>query len=62
MNIKNKKMLLDLGIYERDIDKIIKVIGDDFEDAVELKDRLVNNQHRFKGISYVSTYVIKGLS
>ena len=62
MNIKNKKMLLDLGIYERDIDTIIKVIGDDFEDAVELKDRLVNNQHRFKGISYVSTYVIKGLS
>lgn len=62
MNIKNKKMLLDLGIYERDIDKIIKVIGDDFEDAVELKDRLVDNSQKFKGITYLSQYVIKGLN
>lgn len=61
INLKNKKMLLDLGIYERDIDKIIKVIGDDFDDAVDLKNRLLSSYSRLKGISYISRYVIRGL-
>lgn len=39
-NAKQKKMLLDIGIYERDVEKIIKVIGNDFEDTYELKQRL----------------------
>lgn len=56
---KHKKMLLDLGIYERDIDKVIKVIGDDFEDAFELKFRLRKNLNRLNNISYISLYVIK---
>lgn len=60
-NVKHKKMLLDLGIYERDIDKIIKVIGDDFDDAFELKQRLFDNITKLKDISYVSKYIINDL-
>ncbi|MBU7005208.1 DEAD/DEAH box helicase [Phosphitispora fastidiosa] len=60
-NIKHKKMLLDLGIYERDVDKVIKIIGDDFDDAFELKQRLTDNFLRLKGISYLSTYVINNI-
>lgn len=60
-NTKHKKMLIDLGVYERDVDKIIRIIGDDFEDAVELKDRLSNNIHNLKKISFISQYVIQNL-
>lgn len=60
-NVKHKKMLLDLGIYERDIDRIIRVIGDDFDDAFELKQRLTDNIAKLKDISYVSKYIINGL-
>ncbi len=60
-NLKNKKMLIDFGIYERDIDNIIKVIGDDFEDASELKRRLVDNYSRLKKVSYLSMYIIRNL-
>lgn len=62
INLKNKKMLLDLGIYERDIEKIIKVIGDDFDDALELKNRLLLSYDKLKNISFISKYVIKSLS
>jgi len=58
---KHKKMLLDLGIYERDVEKIIKIIGDDFDDAFELKQRLLDNYNKFKDISYVSRYVIQNI-
>ncbi|MFT9497734.1 hypothetical protein, partial [Anaerosolibacter sp.] len=60
-NVKHKKMLLDLGIYERDIEKVIKVIGDDFDDAVELKQRLTDNFNKIKDVSYVTMYVIKNI-
>ncbi|WP_218937675.1 hypothetical protein [Bacillus cereus] len=51
---QHKKMLLDLGIYERDINKII---GDDFE----LKQKLSSNFSELNDISYVSKYVMKNL-
>lgn len=60
-NVKHKKMLLDLGIYERDVDKIIKIIGDSFEDAFELKQLLINNINKFNKISYISRYIINNL-
>ncbi len=60
-NVKHKKMLLDLGIYERDIEKIIKVVGDDFDDAFELKQRLIDNVKRLNDISYISKYVISNM-
>ncbi|MDD2391898.1 MAG: DEAD/DEAH box helicase [Bacilli bacterium] len=56
-----KKMLKDLGIYEKDIDKIIKIIGDDFSDAFELKERIKKNKGKMKGISFISKFIINNL-
>lgn len=61
INVKNKKMLIDIGIYERDVEKIIKIIGDDFDDTTELKNRLINSLDRLRNISYISKYVIQNL-
>ena len=61
INVKNKKMLIDIGIYERDVEKIISVIGDDFDDSTELKNRLISNFDKFNSISYISSYVIRNL-
>lgn len=58
---KQKKMLVDLGIYERDIDTIVKIIGDDYEDTFELKARLQANWDRLQNISYISRYVIQSM-
>jgi len=58
----HKKMLKDLGIYERDIDKIIAVIGEDFQDTFELKNLLLANKDKINKISFVSRFVIKSLS
>lgn len=57
-NSKNKKALIDLGVYDRDIEKILDIIGDDFEDAVELRQRLIKNRNRFNKISFISKYAI----
>lgn len=59
---KQKKMLVDLGIYERDVDSIIKVIGEDFDDVFELKNRLRANCEKFKSVSFISKYVIQNLT
>ena len=59
---KQKKMLLDIGIYERDVDTIISVVGDDFDDAFEMKKRLIDNFGRIKSsISYISSFIIKSI-
>lgn len=58
---KHRKMLIDLGIYERDIDLIIRVIGEDFGDSFELKARLRQNLHRLDAISFISKYVIQSM-
>jgi hypothetical protein len=55
-------MLKDLGIYERDIDKIIEVIGEDFKDTFELKNLLLANKDKINKISFISRFVIKSLS
>ncbi len=60
---KQKKMLLDIGIYERDVDIIVSVIGNDFDDAFEMKKRLLENLGRLKGsISYISNFIIKSMA
>lgn len=58
---KYKKMLTDLGIYERDIDKIISIIGNDFDDAIELKYKLIKNKNNLRNLSFISKYVIEKL-
>lgn len=60
-NSKQKKMLIDLGVYERDIDSIIRIVGDDFEDTFELKRRLQANFDKLQGIGFISRYVIRNL-
>lgn len=58
---KQKKMLVDLGVYERDVDAIVKIIGDDFEDTFELKKRLQGAWDKLQGISFISKYVIQSI-
>ncbi|MBN2844333.1 MAG: DEAD/DEAH box helicase [Sedimentisphaerales bacterium] len=63
LHVKHKKMLLDLGIYDRDIKTIIDIIGDDFDDGSELRNRLIANKSKFrkKNISYISQFIINSL-
>lgn len=56
-----KKMLMDIGIYERDIEKVIKIIGNNFEDEIELKNKLIDNIERLDSVSFISKYVIRNL-
>ena len=58
---KNKRILKDLGIYESDIEKIIEIVGEEFKDMNELKDRFIQNEEKIKKLklSIVSKYIIK---
>jgi len=58
---KQRKMLLDVGVYERDIDPIISVIGENYEDAFAMKQLLKENIGRLNHISYISRYIINNL-
>lgn len=57
----NKKMLKDMGIYDGDIDLIIRVIGSDFSSIADLQTLLVRNYSKLREISIVSKYIISGL-
>jgi len=59
---KSKRMLKDLGIYERDIEKIIRVIGEGFNDTFELKSLLLKNRDKLKNVGYLSQYIIESLT
>lgn len=59
-SIQNK-MLISLGIDERDVEKIIQIIGDDFDDIFELKIRLKNKLSQLRRISFISKYIIQEL-
>ena len=50
-----------MGIYERDIDYIISVIGEGFTDVFEMKKLLKENMHKLRNIGYISSYIIKNL-
>ena len=56
-----KKMLIDMGIYERDVEKVINAIGGDFEDEIELKNRLQLNLDKIEKVSFITKYVINNL-
>lgn len=58
---KQRKMLLDVGIYERDIDSIVKVIGENYEDAFAMKQLLKENIGNLNHISYISRYIINNI-
>lgn len=54
-------MLKDMGIYDGDIDQIIKIIGDEFSSVSELQELLAKNYSRFKSLSVVSKFIIERL-
>lgn len=56
-----KKMLIDMGIYERDVERVINAIGGDFEDEIELKNRLQLNLDKIEKVSFITKYVINNL-
>lgn len=56
-----KKMMSDLGIYERDIDRLCCIIGDEFTNARDLIDLLRINREKFSKLSYMSRFVIDKL-
>ena len=63
-NKKQEKMFLELGIYEYDIPKIIRIIGNDFEDAFGLKNMLSKNLNNIQNnhtITFLSKYIIEQL-
>lgn len=61
-NSPAKKLLYDMGIYEKDIDSIIKIIGEDFDDINDLKNKIQLHINKIiPRISYISKYIIDNL-
>ena len=61
LNSPSKKLLKDMGIYEGDIDQIIRVIGSDFSSVSDLETLLAWNYYKLSEISVVSRYIIARL-
>lgn len=61
-NSKTRKTLKDMGIYEKDIEKVVKVIGDEYRDSFSLRAAILLNKGKFKNISVISRYVINALN
>ena len=57
----HKKMLYEIGIHEKDIDKIVKVIGTNYKDIFEMKKLLKQNYYNFYGLNFISQYIINNL-
>ncbi|MCU0105110.1 DEAD/DEAH box helicase [Acholeplasma vituli] len=63
VNSIQKKMMQNIGIYERDIDHIVRYIGSTFNDVKELRELLnIYKNKYFSGISFLSRYVINNLT
>ena len=61
-NSPSKKLLYDMGIYEKDIDSISSIIGEEFDDINDLKNRIQQNITKISNkISYISKYIIDNL-
>lgn len=51
-----------MGIYEKDIDSISSIIGEEFDDINDIKNRIQQNITRILSkISYISKYIIDNL-
>ncbi|MDY0277761.1 MAG: DEAD/DEAH box helicase [Acholeplasma sp.] len=63
VNSIQKKMMQNIGIYERDIEYLIRHIGSSFTDVKELRELLFTNKGKYySGISFLSRYVINALT
>lgn len=56
-----KRAMFELGIYERDIEKIAKIVGEDLPDTRSLVEAIKSNRGDLNNISYMSKYVIDNL-
>ncbi len=61
INMPAHKMLKEMGVYEKDIDTIVRIIGDDFSSVEELKKRL-SIYSKDMNVSVISKYVISRLT
>ena len=61
LNSPSRKMLKEMGIYDSDIEKIIKQIGDDFDTVGELKKRLIEKKNNIHNLSSLSQFLIERL-
>lgn len=62
INSTYKKMLKNIGVYDPDIDKICGVIGTDYKNINELKERLIKYKNEyFSFISFISKYSINSI-
>ncbi len=60
INDSNRRMLFEYGIYDRDINKIIEIIGNDFETVGEMVELLKKHQNELKdSISFMSNFIIE---
>lgn len=57
----SKRLLKDIGIFDRDIETIVKLIGEDFSTVEELIALLRRYKNQFDGISILSRYVLNNL-
>lgn len=60
INMPAHKMLKEMGVYEKDINTIIRTIGDNISSVEELKKKIINNSKEMN-ISIISRYVINRL-
>ena len=61
LNSPSMKMLRSIGVYESDLETIIDVIGEDFDDLSELKERLIKEYSKvIKRVCFISKFEIDG--
>lgn len=61
INMPAQKTLKEMGVYEKDIQTIIKSVGDDFSSVEELKRRIIERPID-SNISVLSRYVLNRLT
>lgn len=62
INSPSKKILKDIGVYDRDIKIISAIINEDFETVNELKKRIQENFHKIEPkIGIVTKYILRRL-
>lgn len=63
LNDSKRRMLFEYGIYDRDIDKIVEIIGNDFENVGEMVELLHKCKEELKNhISFMSNFIIENVN
>ena len=63
LNDSKRRMLFEYGIYDRDINKIVEIIGNDFENVGEMVELLHKCKEELKNhISFMSNFIIENVN